>query len=50
MIRTTPVCEECGRPLSDGEPGWQAHLADLDDDGQDEVASFCPQCAEREFA
>ena len=24
-------------------------LADLDDDGQDEVVFYCPACAEREF-
>ena len=29
--------------------GWEAHLADLDDDGQDEVVFYCPVCAEREF-
>ena len=29
--------------------GWEAHLADLDDDGQDEVVMYCPVCAEREF-
>ena len=44
-----PVCEECGRVNSDGERGWQGHLVDLDDDGDDEVLFFCPRCAEREF-
>lgn len=28
---------------------WQGHLVDLDDDGEDEVAFYCPACAEREF-
>ena len=29
--------------------GWEAHLVDLDDDGQDEVVFYCPACAEDEF-
>jgi hypothetical protein len=44
-----PVCEECGRAIIEGERGWQGHLVDLDDDGEDEVLYFCPRCAEREF-
>lgn len=48
----TLVCEECCAAASDGNPaiGWSAYLADLDDDGHDEVAVFCPDCVEREFA
>lgn len=46
---SAPVCEECGRAISDGERGWQGYLVDLDDDGEDEVLFFCPRCAEREF-
>jgi hypothetical protein len=29
--------------------GWQAHLVDVDDDGEDEVVFYCPHCAAREF-
>jgi len=42
-------CEECGRVEADREPGWEGHLVDRDDDGEDEVVFFCPRCAEREF-
>lgn len=44
------VCEECRWPSVIGERGWQAHLADLDNDGHDEVVYYCPGCAAREFA
>ena len=44
------VCEECRRVYVSGERGWQAHLADVDDDGHDEVVFYCPGCAAREFA
>jgi hypothetical protein len=43
------ICSECER-MSDAEAnGWQAHLVDLNEDGEDEVAFFCPNCAAREF-
>jgi hypothetical protein len=48
-VMTAPICEECGCVNTDGERGWQAHVVDLDDDGEDEVVLFCPRCAEREF-
>jgi Zn finger protein HypA/HybF involved in hydrogenase expression len=38
------VCEECRRPWPDEERGWQGHVVDLD-----EIAFYCPECAEREF-
>jgi hypothetical protein len=41
-------CEECGQEARDA-PKAGALLVDLDDDGQDEVVSFCPVRAEREF-
>lgn len=43
------VCEECGCEAVAIALGWQGHLVDLDDDGQDEVAFFCLLCAQREF-
>ena len=46
---TQLTCSECGRVSEDGAQGWQGHLADLDVDGQDEVAFFCAECATREF-
>ena len=36
------TCVECGRECGDNAGGWQGHLADLDDDGDDEVVLFCP--------
>ena len=48
-VITAPICGECGRVNTDGERGWQGHLVDLDDDGEDEVILFCPRCADREF-
>jgi hypothetical protein len=39
----------CGREQAERERGWQGHLVDLDEDGVDEVAFFCPRCAAREF-
>jgi hypothetical protein len=43
------VCVECGCPASGEAHGWQGHLVDLDENGEDEVAFFCPNCAAREF-
>ena len=42
-------CIECGRQADGEAAGWQAHLVDLNDDGEDEVAFYCPDCAAREF-
>jgi hypothetical protein len=42
-------CLECGTQADEGARGWQGYLADLDDDGEDEVAFFCPDCIAREF-
>ena len=49
MLKTALVCGECGRGDSDRERGWEGHLVDLDDDGEDEILFFCPDCAAREF-
>lgn len=43
------VCCECERRAVGTVAGWKGHLVDLDDDGRDEVAFFCPACAVREF-
>ncbi len=43
------VCVECGLGPIGQACGWRAYLVDLDDDGQDEVALYCPACVEREF-
>lgn len=43
------VCIECGRRADEEARGWQGHLVDLDDDGDDEVVFYCPLCATREF-
>jgi hypothetical protein len=49
-VLSTLVCAECGRVSAGGEPGWQGHLVDADDDGAGEVVLFfCSRCAEREF-
>lgn len=48
-VVTALICEECGRVNTDGERGWQGHLVDLDDNGEDEVVLFCPRCADLEF-
>ena len=43
------VCIEYALPANEQAPGWEGHLVDLDDDGEDEVAFYCPDCAGREF-
>ena len=48
------VCAQCCVASSAGATGWRGVLAvgdeDVEDDPTfDEVASFCPSCAEREF-
>jgi hypothetical protein len=43
------VCVECERRSAAGAPGWQGHLVDVDDDGEDEIVFYCPCCAAREF-
>ena len=42
-------CEECEVEAEGDAQRWEAHLADLDDDGQDEVVFYCAECAAREF-
>jgi hypothetical protein len=43
------VCVACEGEADASARGWQAYLADIDDDGRDEVVLFCPPCADREF-
>jgi hypothetical protein len=43
------VCCDCEPRAVATAAGWQGHLADLDDDGRDDVAFFCAACAAREF-
>ena len=43
------TCTECSTVADDDARGWEAHLVDKDDDGQDEVVYYCPRCAAREF-
>lgn len=49
MLTTVFVCAECGREDNQRERGWEGHLVDLDEDGEDEILFFCATCAAREF-
>jgi hypothetical protein len=40
------VCAECGAQADEDAEGWRAYLTS---DEPEEVATFCPKCAEREF-
>lgn len=42
-LQTKLVCVECG-VRDDGERGWRAYLT-----VDDEVATYCPDCARKEF-
>jgi hypothetical protein len=44
-------CAECSTESDRLAAGWQAHLArDLDEEeNEQEVVLFCPECARREF-
>jgi hypothetical protein len=46
------VCEECRRPSGVDLSGWDAYLVEDDDDmgATARRITFCPECAEREFA
>jgi DNA-directed RNA polymerase subunit RPC12/RpoP len=37
-------CVECGKEATDSAIEWRGYLTD-----DDEVAIYCPDCAEREF-
>jgi hypothetical protein len=39
VLMPTPSCIECGRSAQTAR-GWQGHLVDADDDGEDEVGFF----------
>ena len=45
------VCTQCATDAPPDAFGWQAHLTVGDDDAEDaeEVATYCPECAAREF-
>jgi hypothetical protein len=49
VARAKLECVECGRQSDPKARGWQGHLVECDDDGEDEVVFFCPLCALREF-
>jgi len=40
----TLVCAECATEADPEARGWRAYL-----DSEDNVVTFCPECAEREF-
>ena len=44
-------CVECGVESPGLAPGWRAYLVDEpdEDEQEQEVLMFCPECAEREF-
>lgn len=42
------ACVECGEATAGHGRGWEAHLAEGDEEGE-EVVVFCPRCAVREF-
>ena len=49
MLTTVLVCAACGREDNQCERGWEGHLVDLNEDGEDEILFFCAACAVREF-
>jgi hypothetical protein len=46
---TTLVCVECDALAETKARALEAHLADVHDDGEDEVVFICARCAHREF-
>ncbi len=49
VVHLLLVCEECGAAAEGAERGWRAYLCDVDDDGQDEILTYCPWCALNAF-
>lgn len=51
VANTVLACEECDATATASATafGWEAHLADVEEDGQDDVVVYCPRCAFREF-
>jgi len=49
--RQTLRCAACGNEAAKDATGWRAVLTvgDEDEEEVEEVAVFCPECAEREF-
>jgi hypothetical protein len=46
----TPIrCIECGGESDELATGWRAYIVPDEDENEDEVAFYCPECAEREF-
>ena len=49
-IRASIRCADCGAESDELATGWRAYRAgDLDEEEQEEVLMFCPDCARREF-
>ena len=44
-------CEECATEPATVEEAlrWRAYLISVVDDGDEEVAVYCPECADRKF-
>jgi hypothetical protein len=44
-------CEVCATQPATVEEAlrWRAYLIEVVDDGNEEVAVYCPECADREF-
>ena len=44
-------CEECAKQPATAEEArrWRAYLIAVVDDGDQAVAVYCPECADREF-
>ena len=48
QVAVIPRCEECRRVWLPGDPDrWRAYWSD--DGPDDQLAFWCPECAEREF-
>ena len=43
-VETIPVCVECGEESEDDVSGWRAFLI-----VDNELATYCPACAQEEF-
>ena len=42
------ICEECGRQADVVAHAWRTVLT-LEEDGSTQTATYCPECARREF-
>ena len=52
-LKAALECVECRkRPSYEDAAGWQAYLVgdpDVEDEDEDEIVAYCPDCARREF-